>query len=72
MNVLLDGLANLSDAHIAQRKQLGAITAVIMSGLLIIKKIKINRILSKRKYPIINLDYKNFKRREDIKIEFDK
>ena len=37
-----------------------------------LKKNKINKILSKRKYPIIDLDYKNFKRREDIKIEFNR
>ena len=35
-----------------------------------LKKNKINKILSKRKYPIIDLDYKNFKRRKDIKIQF--
>ena len=34
------------------------------------KKFKINKILSKRRYPVISLDYKNFKRRDDIKIEF--
>ena len=34
------------------------------------KKFKINKILSKRTYPVISLDYKNFKRRDDIKIEF--
>ena len=45
---------------------------VIELSMLNSKKIKINRILSKRKYPIIDLDYKNFKRREDIKIEFNK
>ena len=34
------------------------------------KIIKIKKKYSKRKYPIINLDYKNFKRRDDIKIRF--
>jgi len=48
------------------------IPKVIELSMLNSKKIKINKILSKRKYPIINLDYKNFKRREDIKIEFNK
>ena len=48
------------------------IPKVIELSMLNSKKIKINRILSKRKYPIIDLDYKNFKRREDIKIEFNK
>ena len=37
------------------------------------KKIfKIKNIYSKNKYPIPNLDYKNFKRRDDIKIKFNK
>ena len=48
------------------------IPKVIELSMLNSKKIKINRILSKRKYPIIDLDYKNFKRRKDIKIEFNK
>jgi hypothetical protein len=39
-------------------------------SLLLFKKFKINKILSKRRYPVIGLDYKNFKRRDDIKIEF--
>ena len=46
------------------------IPRVIELSMLNSKKIKMNKILSKRKYPIINLDYKNFKRREDIKIQF--
>ena len=45
---------------------------VIELSMLNSKKIKVNKILSKRKYPIIDLDYKNFKRREDIKIEFNR
>jgi hypothetical protein len=48
------------------------IPKVIELSMLNSKKIEMNRILSKRKYPIIDLDYKNFKRREDIKIEFNK
>jgi hypothetical protein len=44
---------------------------VIELSLINTKKIKIKNIFSKRKYPIINLDYKNFKRRNDIKIKFD-
>ena len=48
------------------------IPKVIELSMLNSKKININKILSNRKYPIINLDYKNFKRREDIKIEFNK
>ena len=48
------------------------IPKVIELSMLNSKKIKINKILSKRKYPIIDLDYKNLKRREDIKIEFNK
>jgi len=35
------------------------------------RQIKINSIFSKRNYPIINLDYKNLKRRNDINIKFD-
>ena len=46
------------------------ILKVIELSMLNSKKIKINKILSKRKYPIIDLDYKNFKRRKDIKIQF--
>ncbi len=34
------------------------------------KMINMTKILSKRKYPIKGLDYKNLKRREDIKIKF--
>ena len=30
----------------------------------------LKKIYSKREYPIVNLDYKNFKRRDDIKIRF--
>ena len=48
------------------------IPKVIELSMLNSKKIKINKILSKRKYPIIDLDYKNFKRRKDIKIEFNR
>ena len=36
------------------------------------KIFKIKNIYSKNKYPIPNLDYKNFKRRDDIKIKFNK
>jgi len=43
---------------------------VIELSLLNSKKIKLRRILSKRKYPINDLDYKNFKRRSDIEIKF--
>ena len=43
---------------------------VIELSMLNSKKINIDKILSKRKYPINNLDFKNFKRRSDIKIEF--
>ena len=43
---------------------------VIELSLLNSKKIKILNIHSNNKYPIINLDYKNLKRRNDIKIEF--
>ena len=43
---------------------------VIELSLLNSKKIKILNIHSDNKYPIINLDYKNLKRRNDIKIEF--
>ena len=43
---------------------------IIKLSLINTRKIKIKNIFSKRKYPIINLDYKNFKRRDDIKIEF--
>jgi hypothetical protein len=43
---------------------------VIELSLLNSKKIKLKKILSKRKYPINDLDYKNFKRRSDIEIKF--
>jgi len=43
---------------------------VIELSLLNTKKIKVDNRFSKKKYPIVNLDYKNFKRREDIKIKF--
>tara|TARA_Y100000768_G_C23863195_1_gene626730 strand:- start:181 stop:960 length:780 start_codon:yes stop_codon:yes gene_type:complete len=43
---------------------------VIELSLINSKKIKIKKIYSKRKYPIVNLDYKNFKRRDEIKIRF--
>ena len=46
------------------------IPKVIELSLINSKKIKIEKIYSKRKYPIINLDYKNLKRRDDIKIRF--
>lgn len=43
---------------------------VIELSLLNSRKIKILNIYSKSKYPIINLDYKNLKRRNDIQIKF--
>jgi hypothetical protein len=43
---------------------------VIELSLLNSKKIKLKKILSKRNYPINDLDYKNFKRRSDIEIKF--
>ena len=43
---------------------------VIELSLLNTKKIKVKNVFSKRKYPIVNLDYKNFKRRNEIKIKF--
>ena len=43
---------------------------VIELSLLNTKKIKVDNTFSKKKYPVVNLDYKNFKRREDIKIKF--
>jgi len=43
---------------------------VIELSLINSKKIKIKKIYSKRKYPIVNLDYKNLKRRDEIKIRF--
>ena len=43
---------------------------VVELSLLNTKKIKVDNRFSKKKYPIVNLDYKNFKRREDIKIKF--
>ena len=45
---------------------------VIELSLINSKIIKIKKIYSKKKYPILNLDYKNFKRRDDIKIKFNK
>ena len=44
---------------------------VIELSLLNSKIIKMQNILSKRKYPIVNLDYKNLKRRDDVMIGFD-
>ena len=35
------------------------------------KKFSVQKQKSKKKYPINNLDFKNFKRRDDIKIKFD-
>ena len=43
---------------------------VIELSLLNAKKFKISSNYSKRDYPVINLDYKNFKRRDDVKIRF--
>ena len=43
---------------------------VIELSLLNSKKIKIKNIINKKSYPIKDLDYKNFKRRDDIKIKF--
>ena len=43
---------------------------VIELSLLNTKKIRVNNVISKKKYPIVNLDYKNFKRRNEIKIKF--
>ena len=45
---------------------------VIELSLINSKIIKIKKIYSKKKYPILNLDYKNFKRRDEIKIKFNK
>ena len=45
---------------------------VVELSLLNTKKIKIGNTYSKKNYPIINLDYKNFKRKDDIKIRFSK
>ena len=45
---------------------------VIELSLLNSKNIKILNIYSKNKYPIINLDYSNNKRRNDIQIKFNK
>ena len=43
---------------------------VIELSLLNSKKIKVSDIHSKKKYPITNIDYKNLKRRDEIKIKF--
>ena len=43
---------------------------VIELSLINSKMIKIKKKFSKKRYPINDLDYKNFKRREDIKIKF--
>ena len=48
------------------------IPKVLELSLINSKIIKIKNIYSKRKYPIVNIDYKNFKRRDDIKIKFKK
>ena len=45
---------------------------VIELSLLNSKIIKIKNTYSNKKYPIVNLDYKNLKRRDDIKIKFRK
>jgi len=45
---------------------------VVELSLLNAKKFKINNTYSKRNYPVINLDYRNLKRRDDIKIKFNK
>ena len=46
------------------------IPKVLELSLINSKIIKIKKIYSKREYPIVNLDYKNFKRRDEIKIRF--
>ncbi len=46
------------------------IPKVLELSLINSKIVKIKKIYSKRKYPIINLDFKNLKRRDDIKIKF--
>ena len=43
---------------------------VIELSLLNTKEIKVNNVFSKKEYPILNLDFKNFKRRDEIKIKF--
>ena len=43
---------------------------VIELSLLNTKKVKVDNVLSKKNYPIVGLDYKNFKRRNEIKIRF--
>ena len=43
---------------------------VIELSLLNTKKIKVDNVLSKKNYPIVGLDSKNFKRRNEIKIRF--
>ena len=43
---------------------------VIEVTLLNSKKFFVNRQKSKQKYPIMGLDFKNLKRRQDIKIKF--
>ena len=48
------------------------IPKVLELSLINSKIINIKKIYSKREYPIVNLDYKNFKRRDDIKIRFKK
>ena len=43
---------------------------IIMEVLINSKKFFVNKKKSTRKYPIIGLDFKNLKRRKDIKIKF--
>ena len=43
---------------------------VIELSLLNTKEIKVNNVFSKKQYPILNLDFKNFKRNDEIKIKF--
>ena len=43
---------------------------VIELSLLNTKEVKVNNVFSKKQYPILNLDFKNFKRNDEIKIKF--
>ena len=43
---------------------------VIELSLLNTKEVKVNKVFSKKQYPILNLDFKNFKRNDEIKIKF--
>ena len=45
---------------------------VVELSLLNAKKFNISNTYNKKNHPIINLDYKNFKRRDDVKIRFNK